>query len=124
MPEYDEGIALMTMVRLYEGRVPQLRMLIHVPNGGARDVITGAKLKASGVKRGVPDYILFVARGEYHGLAIELKRLRGGTLSPEQKEWLNDLRSEGWRAEVCCGHTAAWRVLEDYLGALMPLQFG
>jgi hypothetical protein len=122
MPEFDEQVALMTMVRLYESRVPELALLFHVPNGGARDVITGARLKQAGVKAGVPDLILPVARGAYHGLVIELKRAKGGQVEASQVWWLDQLREQGWRAEVCCGHRAAWDLLQDYLGVQMPLQ--
>ena len=50
---------------------PELKMLYAIPNGGARNAITGALLKAEGVKPGVPDLCLPVARGKYHGLYIE-----------------------------------------------------
>ena len=123
MLEHHEQVALMEMVHLYEGRVPELALLFAVPNGGARDVITGARLKQEGVKRGVPDLVLPVAKQGYHGLAIELKRERGGQVSPEQRWWHEQLREQGWRVEVCMGYKAAWTVLEDYLGCSMPLTF-
>jgi hypothetical protein len=124
MPEYDEQVALMAMVRLWEGRVPELALLFHVPNGGARDYTVGAKLKAAGVRAGVPDLILPVARQGYHGLAIELKRIKGGYLEPTQHWWHEQLRAQGWQVEVCKGHRAAWRLLQDYLGTEMPLMLG
>ncbi len=75
-----------------------------------------AKLKAEGVKAGVPDYILPVAAGGFHGLAIELKRQQGGRTSGEQEQWIEALRAEGWRAEVCKGWQQALSVLGEYLG--------
>ena len=47
---------------------PELELLYHVPNGGKRDKATAAVLKRQGVKAGVPDLVLPVARCGYHGL--------------------------------------------------------
>ncbi len=94
---------------------PMLCMLFHVPNGGKRGKAEAARFKAQGVKSGVPDLCLPVPRGGYHGLYIELKRLAGGTVSREQKEWIENLRRLGYRAEVCKGWEAAAEVIEGYL---------
>ena len=60
-----------------------------------------------------------VRRGDYVGLAIELKA-PGGRASPEQREWIAHLRSQGWRAEVVVGAVAAWDLVREYMedGAL------
>ena len=47
--------------------------LFAIPNGGARDPITGARLKAEGVRPGVYDLMLAVSRGEHCGLFLEMK---------------------------------------------------
>ena len=47
--------------------------LFAIPNGGARDVITGARLKAEGVRRGVVDLMLAKPNGTFSGLFIEMK---------------------------------------------------
>ena len=60
---------------------PELGLLYAIPNGGKRAIKTAIALKAQGVKSGVPDMCLPVARGAYHGLYIELKRQKGGTVS-------------------------------------------
>ena len=54
-----------------------------IPNGGFRSRATAARLKAEGVSPGVPD--LFVPA---HNLWIEMKRVKGGVVSPEQKDWI------------------------------------
>lgn len=114
VPEHVEAVNFMRAVRLAEARTPELRWLFAVPNGGDRNVIVAAKMKAEGVKPGVPDYLFPVKRGGFNGLAIELKSMTG-TASREQKEWIEALRAQGWRAEVCRGWACAWDVLRDYL---------
>lgn len=98
---------------------PELALLHHIPNGGSRDPVEGRHLKEQGVKRGVPDLCLPVARGKYHGLYIEMKTESGRT-SPEQKWWGERLSLQGYRWEVCRGWKAAAKVLEWYLSLNMP----
>ena len=82
----------------------------HIPNGGHRNKIVAAKLKGQGVKPGVPDNFIFDAPPLYPcapGAVIELKRVKGGTTSPEQKDWLNYLAGRGWIVKVCKGFDEA-----------------
>jgi hypothetical protein len=84
---------------------------LHIPNGGQRNAIVAAKLKAQGVKRGAPDIMIFEPEhitatakrdafgARYSGLAIELKV--AGKPTPAQFAWHDRLRSHGWRVEVC-----------------------
>lgn len=81
----------------------------HCPNGEARNAVTGAKLKRMGVKRGVPDVLIFNngrhrdSKGfEYavYGLAIELKAGKNKT-TDEQAIWLLELEGHGWKCAVC-----------------------
>src|SRR5258708_6266486 len=59
--------------------------LFAIPNGGARDPITGSRLKQEGVRPGILDLMLAVKRGDFGGLFIEMKKL-GNQPSPAQKE--------------------------------------
>lgn len=54
----------------------------HFPAGEHRDVRTAGKLKAMGLKRAWPDFILFDQTGHMH--ALELKR-EGETLTDDQE---------------------------------------
>ena len=112
--EHVEAVALMKIVGMHEGRWPELSRLFHVPNGGSRSKAAAGKLKAEGVKRGVPDYLLPVRRGEYVGLAIELKA-SGGRVEPEQRDWLTHLQSQGWVAVTAYGAVEAWEFLRKYV---------
>ena len=98
---------------------PELAWLFAVPNGGRRDAVTGAKLKAEGVKPGVPDLVLPVPRGGYHGLWIEMKT-EDGRMTPEQKEWQGFLRAQGYRADMCRGSREAAQMLLGYLDERLP----
>ena len=89
----------------------------HVPNGGQRHPAVAKKLKAEGVKRGVPDVLVFeVCRGSASdlsfcdGLALELKVGRNKPTAA-QVEWHERLRKNGWRVEVCY-------TLDEVLGIL------
>jgi hypothetical protein len=99
---------------MHEARWPELGMLYAIPNGGDRHPVVAAKMKAEGVRAGVPDYCLPVARGGYHGLYIELKTPTGYP-SREQRAWIAALREQGYRAEVCRGWEAAWDVIREYM---------
>ncbi len=93
---------------------PELALLYHIPNGGTRDAIEGRHLKQQGVKRGVPDLCLPVARGGYHSLYIELKT-DTGRATTEQKWWGEHLKYHGNMWQVCHGWEAAVATLEWYL---------
>lgn len=115
LTEADEQEALFDWARVRICKYPELRLLHHIPNGGSRNPIEAARLKGQGVKPGVPDLCLPVARGGFHGLYIEMKRRKGGRISPEQEAWLRELRKQGFRAEVCRGWEEAKNTLEEYL---------
>lgn len=100
--------------------MPALRWLHHSPNGGNRDALAGAQMKALGVKRGFPDLILpFSNQSFTPGLIIEMKSATGST-SPEQKEWLAHFEAQGWRVEVARSAQEARTILCHYLGILDP----
>lgn len=63
----------------------------------------------------MPDTFLPVPIGPWHGLFVELKRRRGGRLSPEQMLWRTTLQRMGYRVEVALGWEAAAAVIETYV---------
>ena len=97
------------------GRWPELRLMYHIPNEGKRTVRGGARLKAEGLKSGVPDICLPVARGEHHGLYIELQRRKNARVTKEQLEWIEELVAQGYVAAVCRGCDEAIDVITGYL---------
>jgi len=112
--EHQEQATLFKWAVFAAARWPELALLHAIPNGGHRNKVTAAMLKAEGVKRGVPDICLPVPRGRWHGLYIELKA-EGGSASLEQRRWLAALQRQGYRAELCKGWEQARRLIEDYM---------
>lgn len=96
------------------GKYPELELLHHIPNGGKRNKAEAAHLKRQGVKAGVPDLCLPVARGNYHGLYVEMKAPKG-RVSDYQKEWIAKLKEQDYCVEVCYGWEEAANVLVGYL---------
>ena len=113
--EAQEQVALFQWAMLEERRYPELKLLHHIPNGGSRNAIEAKNLKAQGVKPGVPDNFLPCARGEYHGLYIEMKRREGGRLSQYQQDMIRALREQDYAAVVCKGFDEARQLLLEYL---------
>jgi len=114
--ESEEQQALFAWANHMSVKYPALNLLVAIPNGGLRNMVVAVQLRAEGTRKGFPDMILPVARKGYHSLAIELKRIKGGTVSPEQQKWLDDLSEQGWRAVVCKGFDEARKEIENYLG--------
>ena len=100
-------------------------LLFAIPNGGHRHIAVAAKMKAEGVRAGVPDLFLAVPKGAYTGLFIELKKVKGGVVSDSQREALMLLSARGYAVAVCRGWRAASRYLEQYLneGVLSPTEY-
>lgn len=84
-------------------------------NGVKLPIGLAVKMSKAGLKRGPLDIVLDQARGGYHGLRIELKRVKGGVISDEQKIWLSLYEQHGYHAKVCRGAKEAIAVIEEYL---------
>ena len=82
--EHQEQVALIHWAKMRSATLPELGLLFAIPNGGERHLFVAKKLKAEGVKPGTPDLCLPVARGGYHGLFIEMKRMKGGRVTKQR----------------------------------------
>lgn len=121
--------ALFAWAALNFNRWPKLRWMHHIPNGGSRGddertrKIRGGRLKAEGVRDGIPDIFLPVACGQYHGLYIEMKRPAErpkrdgskGSLSDAQLEFAHFAIAEGYAWAVCYAWNDAAALIERYL---------
>lgn len=112
--EGNEQEALFRWAAFARGRFPEIDLLYHIPNGGSRNRIEAASLKRQGVKAGVPDLCLPVARLNWHGLYIEMKAGKN-TTTEKQKEWISALRGQGYATAVCYGWERAAEVITKYL---------
>lgn len=126
--EHCEQVALVQWsawmcFRARAGEVPRefetLDWLFAIPNGGDRDRIVAGRMKAEGVKSGVSDLCLPVARGGYFGLWIEMKRHDGGTVSETQTKFLSFVGEQGYANVICYGVEPAIHAIKKYL-ALKP----
>ena len=90
------------------------RLLFAIPNGGARNAVTGAILKAEGVVPGVADLLLLVPSGPYHGLCIEMKT-KEGRQSDSQKEWEQAVTSQGYAYSLVRSFADFKDTIETYL---------
>lgn len=77
--------------------LPKAAIWWAVPNGGDRNPIVAAKMKAEGVKPGVAD-LMVIHKGQ--PIAIELKTAKG-RLSKAQQAWLERACEAGLAYDVC-----------------------
>lgn len=110
--ETTEQINLIQWAKRIEYFVPELKLLYHVPNEGKRT--NGDILKAAGMKAGVPDLCLPVARQGFHGLYIEMKFKKNGA-TKEQKEFMELLEEQGYKTVIAYGYEQAREILRHYL---------
>ena len=88
--------------------------LHHSPNGGKRHITTAVRFKAMGTLAGFPDLFLFIPKGDYHGLFIELK-VKGGRTNDNQKTMIERLIKQGYMAVVCFGADDAIQAIKNYI---------
>jgi hypothetical protein len=78
---------------------------------------------ATGLRKGVPDMLVLIPKdkskdGGGYCLFIELKRVKGGSVSKEQKHWLDSINSLGTpytQAYIAKGASEAIRIVSHYL---------
>lgn len=96
-PQPDESATQTSVMQFLDNALPDDAFAFHVPNGGKRNVIEGAKLKRMGVKAGVPD-ICIIYRGWAYG--IEMKSGKG-KLSMPQIVTHSHLARAGLHVQTC-----------------------
>jgi hypothetical protein len=117
-PVDREGLEQSALMAELRARMPEVADLIfHVPNGGHRVKAVAAKLKAQGVKAGIPDLVLPMARGGFFGLYIEFKATppNDAAISSSQHERIRKLNAQGYLAVVCRGHFDTMEQIRAYL---------
>lgn len=117
--EDEECIVFATWLRA--NKIPAAHIANESRSSSKNAMIRGAKLKKMGQSRGVWDYEVFVPiRGItgavdcYQQLKIEMKKKKGGTVSPEQKEWKKVYELAGIPCKVCKGADEAIAFVDEY----------
>lgn len=93
-------------------------LFMHAPMGGGRGIVSAARMKRMGARKGFPDLVVYQtppgARNK-KGVAIELKRARPAPskVSPEQTWWLEQLDLNGFACRVCYGCDEAIEFLNE-----------
>jgi hypothetical protein len=109
--EYAEQVIL---VNWFRRQYPN-ELLFAIPNGGSRHPYEAANLKRAGVTAGIPDLMLACARNGYHGMFIEMKRVKGGKVSVTQIEIAIALQEKGYLTVVAEGADKAKMYVENYM---------
>jgi hypothetical protein len=92
--EHSEQVGFINWFRV---KYPNV-LIFAIPNGEKRAITVAKRLKAEGVVRGIPD--LFIPQWT---LWVEMKRISGGRLSPEQRGMIVYLEGIGQKVIVAKG---------------------
>jgi hypothetical protein len=115
MTEHQIQCGIIEVAKVMSTRIPELSLLFAIPNGGARNPITGAQLKREGVRAGVPDLFLpALGFAGQLGLFIEVKTSTG-RLSAHQKEWFDALHAAGYECVVVRSIQGFIDLIDEYL---------
>ena len=113
--KYDESRIQVACVKWFNYQYPGYRgLLFAVPNGGARNAVTGRILKAEGVVAGVADLILLVPIVGHNALCIEMKTEKGRQQA-SQKEWQEKVESAGAKYVICRSFEQFVEIVTDYM---------
>lgn len=117
--EHNEQVAV---VKWFKLQYPTMaNNLFSIPNGShlAGNTLQRCKqmqsLKGEGLLSGVADLFLMLPNDKHHGLFIEMKRKKGGSLSKPQREFIKNAINHGYQAKVCHGADEAINTIIEYL---------
>ena len=118
--EDDECIVFSQWLTL--NKIPHCHIANESRSGSRSAMIRGAKLKRMGQSKGVWDYEIYIPIKGITGCVdcyeickVEMKRIKGGVVSPEQKSWQKIYEKAGINCKVCYGAKDAI----DYVKSLM-----
>lgn len=96
-------------------------VLIMIPNGAylggdaKQRAITMGKMKRTGFKAGVFDYLLPIPTDVAPGLWLEMKRRQLGVISLEQSQFRQLMLELGWATAIAKGWEEAKEAITNYL---------
>lgn len=114
-PSDEEHRIQCSCVQWFRCQYPQFHHnLFSVPNGGKRDKVTAAKLKAEGALAGVADLILLKSNRQYGALLIEMKA-GTGRQADTQRQWQKLIQADGYKYVVCRSVDDFVREVNEYI---------
>jgi len=111
--EKDEQKAVVAWCRAKH--VPIFASMNGVMIGGENKFAMIANLKAQGLEVGTPDLFIPIAKNGYHGLFIEVKRIKRSVVRPEQVAWIELLNKNGYKAVIAYGYQESIEYIGAYL---------
>ena len=110
--EHDEAVPLAEYLDILK-KQGRIELFSHIPNETyTKSWNTKRKNKAEGVRAGVPDYIIVT---KTKVLFLELKRVKGSTVSSEQREWFDKLGGKETVSAIAKGFDEAKEFVEGEL---------
>jgi hypothetical protein len=91
--------------------------VIHCPNEGKRTPFERFKFKKLGGVAGVPDVLCFDSKGDYNGLAIELK-IKPNKPTENQQKCLKTLENKNWKTVVSYDFDECKQIIDEYFGII------
>lgn len=116
--EHTQQRALFEWLLVCERACPELELAYAVPNGGLRAKAVAGKLKAEGVKAGVPDVCLPLQAGDFGALYVEMKAKDGKT-SADQKDRMKRMSDAGSCVKLCKSWDEAATAFLQYMALRM-----
>lgn len=118
--EHSQQVALFAWAADNVGKYPALQYMFAIPNGFFGSAEQKGKMKAEGLRTGVPDIFLPFAINHAHGLFIEMKvekyrNHKDGGCSDEQIDFINYTTSTNYCCKVCYNWEEARDTLIAYL---------
>ena len=114
--ESEEQEKVFSWINSNKKKYPELALAHASLNGVKLSPGAAVKAKRQGMVAGVPDIFLPIDTADYNGLFIELKRKKGGKISPEQKAFLAALQAQCFNVKICFGAEEAIETIKNYLG--------
>ena len=123
MNKQREAILQKNCVRWFRFQFPKLKMLLVSSVNGAmlqgtpeQRAKSWKRLESEGAVPGVSDLFLFVARGGYHGLCIEMK-IKGNDQSSKQRDFEALVTEQNYKYVVCKTFDEFEKTILDYVNS-------
>lgn len=115
--EKEEQISFVAYCDLHGIKVISTQNGFKMPKNSFNWAAYSKTLKKMGLRTGFPDLIILAKNKSktHEVLFIEMKRQKGGVVSPEQKEWIETLDNSNYCVGIAKGCESAINILNKYL---------